>query len=428
MDNYRPISVLPVFSKVLERVVYKQLYSYLEANKLLSERQFGFRQRSSTQHAVTILVDSIRQNMDRGLMTGAVFLDLRKAFDTVDHSRIISKLPLYGIRDKELAWLESYLFDRKQFVQYDGHRSETQHIPCGVPQGSILGPLLFIILINDMGTVLKQCEHILYADDTVLYTSGKLCEQIERKLNDDLALIANWLGENNLIVNLKKTKTECVLFGTRQKTSKAKSLEIKMNGVNVTETTFYEYLGVTMDKSLTLAGHLNKVIKKASSRTNLLNRIRHNVNPYTAKTIYKVMILPIMLYCANAFINIADSRKQQFENIQMRALRIVNGQSNSVQLPTVQQIRNKNCAVDVFKCLNGLAPSVYKDYFTRTCHTKSTRGNNKNLVLPRVRSESGRKTFAFYGAKIFNSLPNDMKTETSILHYKTKLNLIDLNV
>lgn len=142
MDNYRPISVLPVFSKVLERVVYKQLYSYLEANELLSERQFGFRQRSSTQHAVTILTDSIRQNIDKGLMTGAVFLDLRKAFDTVDHSRIISKLPLYGIRDKELAWLESYLFGRKQFVQYDGYRSETQYIPCGVPQGSILGPLL----------------------------------------------------------------------------------------------------------------------------------------------------------------------------------------------------------------------------------------------------------------------------------------------
>ena len=112
----------------------------------------------------------------------------------------------------------------------------------------------------------------------------------------------------------------------------------------------------------------------------------------------------------------------------MRALKIVNGQSNTVQLPAVQQIRNRNCAVDVFKCLNGLAPPVYNDYFTRTCHKKNTRSNNKNLVLPRVRSESGRKTFAFYGAKIFNSLPNDMKTVTSILHYKTKLNLIDLIV
>ena len=283
------------------------IYSYLEANKLLSERQFGFRRRSSTQHAFTILVDSIRQNMDKGLMTGAVFLDLRKAFDTVDHSRIISKLPLYRIRDKELDWLESYLFDRKQFVQYDDHRSKTQHISRGVPQGSILGPFLFIILMDDMGTFLKQCEqHILYADDTVLYTSGKLCEQIEGELNSDLASIANWLGENNSIVNLKKTKIQCVLFGTHQRTSKAKSMEIKMNGVDVTESTFYEYLDVTMDKSLTLAGHLNKVIKKASLRTNLLNRIRH---PYTAKTIYKVMILPVMLYCGNAFINIADSRK-----------------------------------------------------------------------------------------------------------------------
>lgn len=228
-----------------------------------------------------------------------------------------------------------------------------------------------------------------------------------------------------MIVNSKKTKTECVLFGTHQRTSKAKSMEIKMNGVDVTESTFYRYLGV---KSLTLAGYLNKVIKNASSRTNLLNRIRHNINPYTAKTINKVMILPVMLYCGNAFINIADSRKQKFENIQMRALRIVNGQSNSVQLPTVQQICNKNCAVHVFKCLNGLASSVYKDYFTRTCHTRSTRGNNKNLVLPRVGSESERKTFAFYGAKIFNNLPNDMKIDTSILNYKTKLNLIDLSV
>ena len=343
MDNYRPTSVLPVFSKVLERVVYKQLYSYLVANELLSERQFGFRQRSSTQHAVIILTDSIRQNIDKGLMTGAVFLDLRKAFDTVDHSRIISKLPLYGIRDKELAW-----FGRKQFVQYDGYRFETQYIPRGVPQGSVLGPLLSVLLVNDMGTVLKQCEHILYADDTVLYTSGKRCEEIEQKLNYDLVSICNWFRENNLIVNIKKTKTECVLFGTHQKKSKAKPMEIKMHGVDVVESSTYEYLGVTMDKNLTLADHMNKVIRKTTSRTNLLGRIRHNIIPHTAETIYKVMILPIMLYCSNAFINIADSRKQRFENVQMRALKIVNGQSNSAGLPTVQQIRNRNCAVDVF--------------------------------------------------------------------------------
>ena len=247
----------------------------------------------------------------------------------------------------------------------------------------------------------------------MLYTSGKRCEEIVQKLNHDLVSIGNWFRENNLIVNLKKTKTECVLFGTHQKTSKAKPMEIKIHGVDVVESSTYEYSGVTMDKNLTLADHMNKVVRKTTSRTNLLGRIRHNINPHTAETIYKVMILPVMLYCSNAFINIVDSRKQRFENVQMRALKIVNGQSNSAGLPTVQQIRNRNCAVDVFKCLHGLAPPAYNDYFIRTSHARNTRGNNKNLVLPKVRRESGRKTFAFYGAKIFNSLSNDMKTETS---------------
>ena len=124
-----------------------------------------------------------------------------------------------------------------------------------------------------------------------------------------------------------------------------------MDGIDVMESSTYEYLRVTMDKNLTLADHVNKVIKKTMSRTNLLGRLLHNINPHTAETIYKVMILPVMPYCANAFINIADSRKQQFENVQMTALKIVNGQINSVGLPTVQQIRNRNCVVNVFKCL-----------------------------------------------------------------------------
>ena len=127
-----------------------------------------------------------------------------------------------------------------------------------------------------MGTVLKQCEHILYADHTVLYASGKRSEEIEQKLNHDLVSIGNWFWENNLIINLKKTKTECVLFGTHQRTSKAKPIEIKMHGVDVVESSTYEYLGVTMDKNLTLADHMNKVIRKTTSRTNLLGRI-HNL-------------------------------------------------------------------------------------------------------------------------------------------------------
>ena len=144
-------------------------------------------------------------------MTGAVFIDLRKAFDTVDHARLPSKLPIYGIKNENLCWFESYLFGRKQIVSYDGALSEIQAISCGVPQGSILGPLLFTLLMNDIDKNLRQCEMTLYADDSVLYVGSKTCGVIEKKLNSDQEQIANWFAQNNLVVNLKKTKTECVL-------------------------------------------------------------------------------------------------------------------------------------------------------------------------------------------------------------------------
>ena len=200
--------------------------------------------------------------MDRGLLTGAVFVDLRKAYDTVDHSRVLSKLPLYGINHEELKWFESYLFDRKQFVQFDGVKSATQSVFFGVPQGSILGPLLFTLLINDIDLQLNHCEIILYADDAVIYCAHKTCDIIESQLNTDIDQVAHWLAKNNLVANLKRTKTECVLFGTSQRTSKSAPLEIKMNGQSITESKNYEYLGVTLDKNLNFNEHLEKTSKR----------------------------------------------------------------------------------------------------------------------------------------------------------------------
>ena len=164
------------------------------------------------------------------------------------------------------------------------------------------------------------------------------------------------------------------------------------------------------------------MMKKATSRTSPLNRIRHNITPYTAKTIYQVMILPTLLYCSNIFISMSDTKKREFENIQARALKIINGPKGSVRFPLVQQICKRKCAIDVFKCLTGLAPSPFNDYFIRTHHSKNTRGNHSNLVLPRVKTEFARKSFTFQGAKIFNNLPDELKLETSILRFKVGLN------
>ena len=370
-------------------------------------------------HAVTLFTDFIRTNMDKGLMTGAVFIDLRKAFDTVDHARLLSELPIYGIKSKELCWFENYLFGRKQFVSYDGVLSEIQAISCGVPQGSILGPLLFMLLINDIDENLRQCEMTLYADDSVLYVGGKTCDIIEEKLNSDLEQIANWFDQNNLVINLKKSKTECVLYGTHQRTSGSKPMEVKINHSKITESDVYEYLGVKMDKNLTFSDHLEKTIKKATSRVKVLSRIRHYISPYTAETIYKVTILPILLYCNNVFLNMAPSKKALFENIQKRALKVINGNRHSVKLEKVSSIRNKICALEVFKTLNGASPYAFQNYFVRVNHSQCTRANAKNVVLPKVRSKAGKMTFSFQGAKVFNRLNNKMKTETSILQLKT---------
>ena len=229
LDNYRPISVTTVFSRIIEKVVYNQLSDYLESNNLICPNQFGFRPNRSRNHAVTRLVDDIRINMDNGLLTGVVFMDFQKAFDTIKHACLIKKIPCYGIESIELEWLKDYLFNRSQTVIFDNVKSSPLHITHGVPQGSILGPLLFNILINDISQVVSKAQVILYADDTAMYYAHKDPKTIQEILGNQCNDINNWLGDNNLYLNLNKGKTEFVLFGTPQRLSKAEKIEISIN-------------------------------------------------------------------------------------------------------------------------------------------------------------------------------------------------------
>ena len=220
LDNYRPITILPAASKILEKCVHSQLLSYLEEHKLLSVNQFGFRRNRSTELANILFVDNIRKAMDSGHMTGALYIDLSKAFDTISHSAILSKLDEYGVRETENEWFCNYLFNRSQVVCLDGILSPSYPIFCGVPQGSILGPLLFLIHFNGIHNTRLKCKILMYADDTVIYFSHHSKITIERALQQELELISMWLNDNELIMNLKKGKTECMLFGTGKRLSK----------------------------------------------------------------------------------------------------------------------------------------------------------------------------------------------------------------
>ena len=205
-DNYHPISLLPVISKVLERVVYNFMVAHLMSNKILYPKQFGFRKDHSTSDAVMNLVGDILNSFDKGFMLLSVFIDLKKAFDTVPHSLVLKKLQSIGVQGVELEWFTDYMHSRKQSVSIEQAVSEPKDITIGIQQGSLLGALLFQLLINDLPNCLKFCTSILYADDTTLYVYGKSLRFLRQKMQSDLNSLQGWLCANMLKLNVSKTK------------------------------------------------------------------------------------------------------------------------------------------------------------------------------------------------------------------------------
>ena len=203
-NNYRPVSLLCILSKVFEKIMYTRLLKFLNKLQIIYKNQFGFRKHHSTYMALMLLIDKITKSLDKGEFVVGVFLDFSKAFDTVNHEILLKKMEHYGIRGHVLSWFKSYLSSRSQFVTYNGVKSTQKNITCGVPQGSILGPLLFLLYINDLSKVCESMMPLLFADDTNLFKSGKDCDKIQNEIEHDLLKISEWLKINKLSLNIKK--------------------------------------------------------------------------------------------------------------------------------------------------------------------------------------------------------------------------------
>ena len=327
MDNYRPISILPAISKVLERVVHHQLLTHLQRHNILSPYQSGFRKRHSTEWAAMCFADSICRNIDMGMMAGAVFIDLRKAFDTVHHDVLLRKLSGLGVTEDELKWFTNYLSDRSQVVDFLGVSSSSEPVFSGVPQGSILGPLLFIIHLNDLPGAVASCSVLMYADDTVLFCTGRQASTIEATLNRELNQIESWLRENNLFINV--TKTESMIFGTSQRLANIDSFSININGSPIKRVSEFKYLGVVFDDRLSWNEHVKSVLSKAGKRVGMLGRVRRHVTTYSANTIYITMIRPIIEYCSGVWACCGEVNSGNLERLQNRAARTVARTPNS---------------------------------------------------------------------------------------------------
>ena len=217
LSNYRPISLLPTISKFFERILYNQLYEYFNSNNLLAEQQYGFCTNHSTEYAAVKLVDTISKEMESGSTPTALYIDLSKAFDTLSFDILLYKLNYYGVKGNAFKLLKNYLTNRKQYVVFNNQNSETVNITTGVLQGSILGPLLFSICINDLISISNNLKFIMYADDTTIYFNLEDFDpyHLKRDINNELEKITLWLKMNKLSLNVQKTKF--MIFHRKQK-------------------------------------------------------------------------------------------------------------------------------------------------------------------------------------------------------------------
>ena len=281
----------------MKKAVHHNLITFLENKNLLTDCQYRFRSKRSTKLATTLFCDTIRKEISNGNLVGSVYIDLSKAFNTISHSMLIEKLQTYGVKGDELVWFIDYLFGRSQIVAMNNVKSNKEPIYCGVPQGSILGPLLFIVFYNDFADHLEYCNAITYTDDTVIFVSDKNVSNIETKLNKDLDKISAYFHLNELVINLKKGKSEVMLFGSSQRLKKdGNLLNVIYEGNKINFVTQYNYLGTIIDNHLNLNENFNRQYKRASARLRLLERLRPYLTVDATIKVYLSMIVPIMTY------------------------------------------------------------------------------------------------------------------------------------
>ena len=250
LGNYRPISVLPCFSKILERIMYNRLYNHLVKNKILYSKQFGFQKGYSTEHAIIHLIDQINNNFENNECTLGVFIDLSKAFDTVDHQILLKKLNLYGINGPNIHWFESYLTNRKQFLTFDNKNTPFANITCGGPQGSILGPLLFLIYVNDLCSASNISDPIMFVDDTNLFYSHQNISSLFMTVNNELDKIGEWFKANKLSLNVKKTKYTFFQKNSIKDDIPLKLPALKIANREIERTNAIKFLGILLDENI----------------------------------------------------------------------------------------------------------------------------------------------------------------------------------
>jgi hypothetical protein len=366
--------------------------------------------------------------MNQGKITGALFIDLKKAFDTVNYHLLLQKLNHFGISGDALSWFSSYLGDRTQAVCINSILSDMKNIDIGVPQGSILGPLLFIIYVNSLPDCV-DCKCVMYADDTTLLFSASDQTTLQLNMNNSLSKIARWFESNQLTLNIKKTKF--MIFGTTYALKNFSDISLMYGNSTVERVNKFKYLGVILDPHLSWCEHVEYISSTISKRIGVIRRVKFYLPPKTLNMLANALVFPHFDYCSAVWSNFKLEYSNCLQVLQNKLARVllsadirtpINDMMTTLNWVKLDKRWQNQLLLIVFKCLRHDAPSYLSSQFiyTSSMHSQNTRSQSSNaLVIPLFNINPGKRTFLYRGSSMWNNLPFDIRSNLFIMSLLT---------
>lgn len=427
-NNYRPVSLLSIVGKSLERCVHKHMYNYVTENNLITPFQSGFTRNDSTTNQLTFLYHTFCQAVDNGKEIRVVFCDISKAFDRVWHRGLLFKLSSIGIKGNLLRWLSSYLSNRTQRVVLNGQSSEWTSVKSGVPQGSILGPLLFLIYINDIvnqiGTNIR-----LFADDTSLYIIVETPERAAILLNKDMEIIHAWA--NDWLVDFNPSKTFSMTIS--RKPSPITHPPLFLDRSEIQETNIYRHLGLNISSNLSWSEHIKVITRSAWQRINMLRGLKFKLKRFSLEKIYTSFVRPLLEYSDSVWDNLSREDAKLLESVHIEAARIISGATKLCNIErlladlgweSLQNRRRKHRLLLFYKMINHLTPDILSNLvppYTRETNPYNLR-NADDIQTIHARTNIYYNSFLPATIRDWNNLPLHIRQSDSIVAFKKHLN------
>ena len=412
--NSRPISLLSSLSKILEKVVSDHIWNYMETNNLFTHTQHAYRKNHSTETVLIDMTDAWLHALDQGKIVSILLLDFSAAFDLIDHTILVKKLSHYGFSQNSINWMKSYLYGRKQSVYVNGSFSSPRSTTCGIPQGSCLGPLLYIIYTNDLPLVLMDSNANMFADDTTITAVAESQTQLYDYLANDFKRVVEWVENNKLVLNTNKTKN--MVICTNKKRKRLGPWSLTYGGVQIDEVSEVKLLGVRIQNNLSWTAHITDLSKRVSKMAGMVGRIAGLISKDTLKVVSHSLIYSHINYCCVVWGNAALRDMKSLQITLNKAARMVlkcgyeigTSELHSMMgWPTVLECVRQQAIALISKIQMSNKPVSIRSRLTlvRDGHQVNTRSRQKNhYVVAKIKTVMGSRSFIFWAVKLWNSL------------------------